>query len=69
MSDPVFVYDFCQAHLFKTGGDEELFSEKELRTLGWLVSMDGEFKDQPFGILRPIKTAHASSAQTREFVQ
>ena len=61
MRDYLYVYDFCQKYLFKAKSLNnetefvERYSEKDLRTLGWTISMDGEFKEQAFGILRPIR--------------
>jgi len=63
--DQLFIYDFCVKYMFKEeaekaeehdeGASAERYSEKELETVGWLVSIDGEFKEHPFGFLRPVR--------------
>jgi hypothetical protein len=77
--DQLFIYDFCVKYMLKEeaekaeehdeGTSAERYSEKELETVGWLVSIDGEFKEHPFGFLRPVRNQVQQPLPTREFVE
>jgi hypothetical protein len=49
--DPLYVFDFIQRHLLSEGSHR--YSEKKLKNIGWLMSTEGEFRNTPFGLLKP----------------
>ena len=76
--DPLFTHDFTTKHLVSQNGTDQLahrYADKKLRNLGWLVSVDGEFKSQPFALLKPQlnpqfnRTSIVSRAEVAQMVQ
>lgn len=48
--DPLFVFDFAAQYLFS--GSDQKYPDKRLRSLGWLLSSDGDLKSMPFGLIK-----------------
>lgn len=71
LKDLVFVHDFCMKNLIVNDESrnclKDKFSEQELRTIGWPVSMmsnkeflmtDPQLHQMPFAMLRPVRNPH-----------
>jgi len=69
MRDPLFVYDFIQSNLLTQESKQDRYSDKELHTVGWPVSTEGEFIDQPFALLKPSKRQVQGAAMSREQIE
>ena len=56
--DIAFTHHFCKEHLLKPGAEEgsieDRYNKSELRNLGWPVALQGEFRDRPLALLRPL---------------
>lgn len=57
VQDYLYVHNFCKEHLLvvEEGQIKDKYTESEIRTLGWPVALAGDYAEQPFAMLRPIK--------------